>query len=137
MAEPGKGQFEHGSQQTVTTPGLDLPTNVPLKAYKKARKSASHAPRLGRSALSTTELLLHTAVHPKLDYTAREEPSGGVNGLLKHYVGVYNPKTGELQLVEARKMVVRGTLRSATVPKEKESPEVEESKTVWSTIIPT
>ena len=68
----------------------------------------------GRTAISTTELLLHTSAHPKLDYTAREEEYSGADSLLKHYIGVYDPKTGDLQLVQARKLVVRGVLRSET-----------------------
>ena len=65
----------------------------------------------GRTDISTSELLLHSSHHPKLDYTAREEESGGADSLLKHYVGVYDPKNGELQVVEARNLVLRGTLR--------------------------
>ncbi|MCJ1247307.1 DNA-directed RNA polymerase I subunit rpa49 [Trapelia coarctata] len=96
----------------ATTPGLDLPTNVPLKAYKRARTGATHrGTAAGRSRQSDSELLLHCSAHPKLDYTAREEVSGGAESLLRHYVGVYDPKTGELQVVPARNVVVRGTLR--------------------------
>ena len=32
---------------------------------------------------------------------------------MKNYIGIYDPETGKLQLVEARKLVVRSTLRSA------------------------
>jgi len=102
---------------TATAPGLDLPTNVPLKAYKRARTGATpRASAAGRSALSESELLLYCSAHPKLDYTAREEVSGGADSLLRHYVGVYDPKTGELQVVPARNVVVRGTLRPPPVP---------------------
>ena len=58
------------------------------------------------------ELLLHSSAHPKLDYIAREESSDGSEGYLKHYIGVYDPETGELQLVQARKFIIRSTLRS-------------------------
>lgn len=59
------------------------------------------------------ELLLHSSTHPKLDWTACEETSNGVESHLKHYVGVYDPEEGTLQLIEARRLVVRSTLRSA------------------------
>lgn len=59
------------------------------------------------------ELLLHSSTHPKLDYTAREEASNGSENYLSHYIGVYDPESGQLQLVQARKAVVRSTLRSA------------------------
>ena len=58
------------------------------------------------------ELLLHSSAHPKLDYVAREEFSDGSEGHLKHYIGVYDPEIGELQLVQARKLIIRSILRS-------------------------
>ena len=61
------------------------------------------------------ELLLHSSVHPKLDWTAREETSSGVESHLKHYIGIYDPEKGKLQLKEAKKLVVQSTLRSAAV----------------------
>ena len=47
-----------------------------------------------------------------MDYTAREEELGGTDALLKHYVGVYDSATGKLEVMEARKMVVRGSVRA-------------------------
>lgn len=91
----------------ASTPGLALPTNIPLKPYIKPRRNASE--RSGPTA--TTELLLHSSAHPKLDYTAREEEVGGADSLLKHYIGVYDPKSGKLDVMVARKMVVRGVVR--------------------------
>ena len=78
-----------------------------LKPYTKALPNAS------RHSVPGPELLLHSSAHPKLDWTAREETSNGVESQLKHYVSVYDPEKGTLQLVEARKLVVRSTLRSA------------------------
>ncbi|MCJ1413574.1 DNA-directed RNA polymerase I subunit rpa49 [Ptychographa xylographoides] len=103
----------------VTTPGLTLPTTVPLNAYTKARSQTTpRATAAGRSALTEKELLLHSSAHPRIEYTAREEPAGSADSLLKHYVGIYDPVTGSLQVVPARKLVVRGTLRASTTTKE-------------------
>lgn len=55
---------------------------------------------------------MHSSDHPKLDYTAQEEEAGGADSLLKHYVGVYDPETGKMEIMEARKMVVRGSVRA-------------------------
>lgn len=55
---------------------------------------------------------MQSSTHPQIDYTGREEGSGDTASLLKHYVGVYDPATGKLQVMEARKMVVRATVRS-------------------------
>ncbi|MCJ1295948.1 DNA-directed RNA polymerase I subunit rpa49 [Xylographa carneopallida] len=101
----------------AVAPGLDLPTSVPLQAYKKPRiTTGPRSTSTGRSTLSESELLLHCSAHPKLDYTAREESSGEADDLLRHYVGVYDPATGDIQIVPARKVTVRGTLRSTTIP---------------------
>ena len=80
-----------------------------MKPYTKIEQDAS------RPALAVPELLLHSSAHPKLDYTAREEASNRSESHLKHYIGVYDPETGKLQLVQARKLVIRSTLRSAYI----------------------
>jgi DNA-directed RNA polymerase I subunit RPA49 len=87
-----------------------MPTSIPLQPYTKSRKNLPAGP--GRTAISKTELLLHSSAHQKLDYTAREEEAGGADALLKHYVGVYDPETGKMEVLEARKMVVRGVVRA-------------------------
>ena len=74
--------------------------------YTKSRANTSQRP--GRSgAIATTEVLLHSSAHPKLEYTVREEDT-----LQKHYVGIYDPETGRLEITEARKMQVRAAVRA-------------------------
>ncbi|EON65961.1 hypothetical protein W97_05203 [Coniosporium apollinis CBS 100218] len=93
----------------ASTPGLSIPTNIPLQPYKKSRiLTPGHKP----SKSGTYELLLQSSNHPRLDYTAREEHDGSADSLLKHYVGVFDPTTSELTVTEAHKIVVRSTLRS-------------------------
>ena len=87
-------------------PGLNVPPNLLMNPYTKIRQDAS------RRSLIISELLLHSPAHPKLDYIAREEASDGSEGHLKHYIGVYNSETRELQLVQARRLIIRSTLRS-------------------------
>jgi DNA-directed RNA polymerase I subunit RPA49 len=66
-------------------------------------------------------VLLHSNDHPKLEYKAVEqEIEGGPNALLKHYLGVYDPSTGKLEVMEARKMVLRGVVRAHKATTEKE-----------------
>lgn len=65
-----------------------------------------------KSKSTQQELLLHSTSHPNLDYTAKEETSRGSKPLVDHYVGVYDPKTGTMQVIEAKKMVVRGAVRA-------------------------
>lgn len=91
----------------MSTPGLNIPSNLSMKPYTKTRQHDS------RPSLAVPELLLHSSAHPKLDYIAREETFNRSESHLKHYIGVYNPETGKLQLVQARKLVIRSTLRSS------------------------
>ncbi|KAL2068107.1 hypothetical protein VTL71DRAFT_16205 [Oculimacula yallundae] len=92
----------------ASTPGLAIPTSIHLKPYTKTRKNVSSR----SSSIVAKELILHSSDHPKLDYKAQEEEAGGVDTLLKHYVGVYDPETGNMEVMEARKMVVRGSVRA-------------------------
>lgn len=48
-----------------------------------------------------------------MDYTAREDRTGDSSDpYLKHYIGIFDPKTAKVEIVEARKTVLRGTVRS-------------------------
>ena len=97
--------------QAASAPGLGISPSIALKPHTKARKNPSKT--AGRGAIATKELILHSSDHAKLDYTAREEEeAGGADALLKHYIGVFDPETGKLEVIEARKMVVRGSVRS-------------------------
>jgi DNA-directed RNA polymerase I subunit RPA49 len=95
----------------VSTPGLAIPSSIGLRPYRRRRKNIPVRPRHS-GGVSATELLLQSSEHPTIDYLGREEELGGTDSLLRHYVGVYDPTTGNLQVMEARKMVVRGTVRS-------------------------
>jgi DNA-directed RNA polymerase I subunit RPA49 len=77
--------------------GLSAP-NIALNAYTKETSRQ-------------LELILHSSAHSRLDYIAKEEFGGGSDALLQHYIGVYDPETGELKLTEARKVALRSTLR--------------------------
>lgn len=92
----------------ASTPGLAMSSSIHLKPYTKARRNVSSK----SGSIAAKELILHSSEHPKLDYTAQEEEAGGADALLKHYVGVYDPETGKMEVMEARKMVVRGSVRA-------------------------
>lgn len=87
----------------ATASGLAVPKSIKFKAFSRPRALGPKDPE---------ELLLHSSDHPKIDYTARENQDVGAEALLKHYVGVFDPITKKLQVVEARKLTVRSTLRS-------------------------
>lgn len=118
----------------ASTPGLTIPNKINLEPYTKARQNAPQRP--GRSGpIATTELLLQSSSHPKLDYLAREEDVGGADALLKHYLGVYDPKTGKLEVVEARKMVVRGSVRNHQARAEDTMPMVCTRYIMWESVM--
>lgn len=79
-----------------------------MKPYKRRRNGGKS--NVGKTYITSSEHLLHTSAHSKIDYIAREE-EGGSDSLLSHYLGVYDPESGQLQLVRARKLVLRGKVR--------------------------
>ena len=64
------------------------------------------------------DLILHSTSHRTLDYTAREDDVSSGARLLKHYIAIYDPKTGKMEVVEANKMTIRGTVRAKHAPPE-------------------
>ncbi|OBT54189.1 hypothetical protein VE04_04934 [Pseudogymnoascus sp. 24MN13] len=95
----------------ASTPGLAFDKSLSLKPYTKRRSNAPQRP--GQSgSIATDELLIESSEHPAIDYVGREEEAGGTDRLLKHYIGVYDPATGGLQVIESRKMTVRGIVRA-------------------------
>ncbi|KAF2715213.1 hypothetical protein K504DRAFT_421776 [Pleomassaria siparia CBS 279.74] len=88
----------------AATPGVESSSKLLFKAYRSKPKSLND----GESA----ELLLQSSEHPRLDYLAREEKDGSSNSLLKDYIGVFDPSTSKLQLMEVKKVTMRSSLRS-------------------------
>lgn len=96
----------------ATTPGISISKDAKYNTYsRRSTKKSKHG---------AGDLLLHSSSHRTVDYTAREErPSAGAGQpLLKHYVGLFDPASGQLQLVEAKKMVIRGSVRAQQAPQE-------------------
>ena len=56
--------------------------------------------------------MLHSSNHPKLDYVGQETETENGDSFIKHYVGVYDPSDETLQLVPARKVIIRSTLKT-------------------------
>jgi DNA-directed RNA polymerase I subunit RPA49 len=62
--------------------------------------------------VESKELLLHSANHATIDYTAVEAKSAtSIEKYRKHYVAVFDPATGQLDVTEAKKMIVRPLIR--------------------------
>ncbi|KAI1450721.1 RNA polymerase I associated factor, A49-like protein [Annulohypoxylon stygium] len=111
----------------ATSPGLCLLNSMKFQAYTAPQPTSSK--RSKKSDSRPQNLLLHSSSHSKLDYTAKEEGPGGRESHLKHYIGVFDPETGKLAVVEAKKMAVRGVVRSQKPPEE-DAAEKQASKTM-------
>ncbi|KAF4589770.1 RNA polymerase I associated factor [Ophiocordyceps camponoti-floridani] len=78
----------------VTAPGIELSSSIALRC---------NPPRELKSGLrDDQELLFRSEQHPTLEYVAREEEPDG-----QHFLGIYDEKTGKMELVKARKIEVR------------------------------
>jgi DNA-directed RNA polymerase I subunit RPA49 len=77
------------------------------------------------------ELLLHSSNHSMIDYTATEDadPAGKY---LKHYIAVYNPGSGQLQVTEAKKMTVRSSVRQPVPAQEEDDSAIIKPTTNYS-----
>ncbi|KAF4977349.1 hypothetical protein FZEAL_6121 [Fusarium zealandicum] len=94
----------------ATVPGFELPNDIPFYSY--APKSGGKSkPKQPKSA-GEKDFLLHSTAHRSLDYTVKAEGARGAKPPLNHFVGIYDPETGKLQVVEAKKMTLRGTVRA-------------------------
>ncbi|KAK1637352.1 A49-like RNA polymerase I associated factor [Colletotrichum phormii] len=94
----------------ASTPGIRIAKNVQFNPYVK--QDVSSAKRRSKTPAVSQDLVLHSTDHQTMDYTAREDGISDSQQALKHYVGIYDPETGKLQVVEAKKMVVRGVARA-------------------------
>ena len=100
-----------------------MSNSISLKPYKRARSTASsHSNGIDSPSSRTSEIFLHSSSHPKVDYTAREPQDGSTDGLVRHYVGVYSPQTGIVEVMEVPMVMVRGILRPAAETPGQETP---------------
>jgi DNA-directed RNA polymerase I subunit RPA49 len=60
----------------------------------------------------SAEMVLHTSSHRSVDFTAREDKAVSADSSLQHYIGIYDPVTGQLEVVNAKKMEIRGNVRA-------------------------
>ncbi|KAK7415090.1 DNA-directed RNA polymerase I subunit rpa49 [Neonectria punicea] len=94
----------------ATAPGFQVPSDISFHSYAPKNETKSKT-KLAKSA-GEKDFLLHSTAHRSLDYTLKTEGPRGSKPPLNHFVGIYDPKTGKLQVVEAKKMVMRGVVRA-------------------------
>ena len=113
---------------SALTPGISLPDSFPFDVYEKDEQPPAKRRKSG-GLPPPSEMALHSSAHRTIDYTARQEQWKSVDTLLNHFLAVIDPKTGEVEVIQAKKMVVRGTVRSKQAPAE--AMEVRAGKPVW------
>ncbi|KAI5299230.1 hypothetical protein KEM56_003408, partial [Ascosphaera pollenicola] len=96
-----------------STPGVDLPSSVALTAYSSPREADKSVFSQTNPSIRSSELLLQSSTHPRFDFLGRENQTGP-DALWNHYAVVYDTEKGTLQIIEARNMTVRGSLRERT-----------------------
>jgi len=99
------------------TPGISLPDSFPFNVYEKDEQPPAKRRKSG-GLPPPSEMALHSSAHRTIDYTARQEQWKSVDTLLNHFLAIIDPKTGEVEVIQAKKMVVRGTVRSKQAPAE-------------------
>ena len=114
----------------VTTPGVNAPRNLRFTPYLKARANSSSSANRNKGIVSS-ELLLQSSEHPKLDFVGREAEEDA-DSQLKHYVSVVDPEKKTWQLVEVRKLTVRGAVRRMKPLTEEDEESSEEEEVVCS-----
>ncbi|CAM1502974.1 Fc.00g077500.m01.CDS01 [Cosmosporella sp. VM-42] len=94
----------------ATAPGFLLPNHIPFHSYtpRKEPRSKSKQPK----SAGEKEFLLHSTAHRSLDYTVKAEVPRGSKPPLNHFFGIYDPNTGKMEVVEAKKMVIRAAVRA-------------------------
>ncbi|PGH15788.1 hypothetical protein AJ79_02168 [Helicocarpus griseus UAMH5409] len=139
VAPPVKVQFVENERGMVpiiaSTPGLTLPPSLPLTAYTKPREQQKRRSQKHNATTSTdiaqSELLLQSSAHPKIDFVGKEGENE-LDTLWNHYAAVYDPDKATLQLVEMRRMTVRGCVRRVPRKESSDQEEEEAAKTNWS-----
>ncbi|KAL5342969.1 A49-like RNA polymerase I associated factor-domain-containing protein [Aspergillus crustosus] len=114
----------------INTPGVTSQPNIRLTPYLKNRNKPDSRHSAGNHGIESTELLLQSSQHPKLDFVGREA-NDDADSQLKHYVAVVDPANKTWDFVEVRKVTLRGAVRkAATAEEEEEDSEDEETKTM-------
>ncbi|KAK0748704.1 A49-like RNA polymerase I associated factor-domain-containing protein [Apiosordaria backusii] len=90
----------------AVTPGFLLRDKRAFDVFEKAAEPTTKRRKSG-GIPPAPEMALHSSTHMSVDYTARETEQ-----LLNHYVAIVDPKTKEIEIFSAKKMLVRHKVRS-------------------------
>ncbi|KAJ5948752.1 hypothetical protein N7454_002059 [Penicillium verhagenii] len=107
----------------ATTPGVMNSKALRFNPYIKAR-DGKRATLARNPGIVSSEMLLQSSQHEKMDFVGREGTGDDTDSQLKHYVAVVDPERKTWQIVEARRVTLRGGVR--TIQQDDEDEESEE-----------
>ncbi|KAK4650682.1 DNA-directed RNA polymerase I subunit rpa49 [Podospora pseudocomata] len=90
----------------AVTPGFLLRDKHAFDVYEKVPQQANKR-RKSSGIPQAPEMALHSSTHVSIDYTARETEQ-----MLNHYLAIVDPKTKEIEIISAKKMMVRHKVRA-------------------------
>ncbi|KAI9679058.1 MAG: DNA-directed RNA polymerase I subunit rpa49 [Trizodia sp. TS-e1964] len=100
----------------ASTPGFVLPSDIILDAFRKARPNTTILPPgMEANTIISNEILLHSTAGSKVEYLGREDAETTCIPK-KQYIGIYDPVTNDLQIQEAREVVIRSYVQPASTP---------------------
>ncbi|KAL4928707.1 DNA-directed RNA polymerase I subunit RPA49 [Aspergillus undulatus] len=111
----------------ANTPGVTSQPKVRLTPYLKSRSQTNSSHSAGNDGIASTELLLQSSDHPKLEFVGREA-NDDADSQLKHYVAVVDPVSKTWEFVEARRVTLRGAIRRKAEKDEEEEEESEDEE---------
>lgn len=121
QATPSGAKVEHVAGTSsirpivASTAGAVFPSDIKFQTFLKKT-----------SEETGSQILLHSSGHPTIDYQAGEGAETG-EAHLRHYVAVYDPATNKLQITEAKRLTVRGSIRQQPRADEDEEAETHDA----------
>ncbi|EKJ73523.1 hypothetical protein NXS19_009226 [Fusarium pseudograminearum] len=101
---------KHCPPVIATAVGFDVPKDIPFHSY--APKDAAKSKAKQTKSAGEKDFLLHSNAHRTMDYTVKADGARGLKPALNHFLGIYDPKSGKLEVVEAKKMTMRAAVRA-------------------------
>ncbi|KAJ5099377.1 hypothetical protein N7532_006378 [Penicillium argentinense] len=106
----------------ATTPGVQNTKSLRWDPYIKSRGNVSKSAAIARNpGIVSSEMLLQSSQHQKMDFIGREGTGEDADSQLKHYVAVVDPEQKTWQLIEARRVTLRGAVRARKAEEDSES----------------
>ncbi|KAJ5417330.1 uncharacterized protein N7487_000880 [Penicillium crustosum] len=95
------------------TPGLQSSKSLRWNPYIKSRGNVSKSAASTRNpGIVSSEMLLQSSDHAKMDFVGREGTGDDTDSQVKHYVAVIDPERKTWKVVEVRRATLRGAVRS-------------------------